>query len=74
MITRVIGRKEDPNKKVNTHYLLSDGHIYTREEIIEMWRHRLLPGYHVCRKNEVEDLCDNPHTKESDNINNQPLI
>lgn len=74
MIIRVIGRKEDPNKKVNTHYMLSDGQIYTREEIINMWRRRLLPGYHVCKRNGVEELRNNPHTKEGDNIDNQPLI
>ena len=74
MFIRVIGRKEDPNTKINTHYMLSDGYIYTREEIIDMWRHRLLPGYRVCKINDVEDICDNPHTKESDTIKNQPLI
>ncbi len=74
MIIRIIGRKQDPKKKVHTHYMLSDGHVYTREEILEMWRRRKLPGYHVCHRNEVEDVCDNPHTKENDNIDKQPLI
>ncbi len=74
MIIKVIGRKEDLDKKVNTHYLLSNGNIYTREETIDMWRRRLLPGYHVRNRNGVEELCNTPHTKESDNIDNQPLI
>jgi hypothetical protein len=74
MTIRVIGRKEDSRKKVNTHYMLSDGRVYTREEIIEMWKHRLLPGYHVCRRNNREDLCNSPHTSEDDKIDKQPLV
>ncbi|MDD5454657.1 MAG: hypothetical protein PHW62_04070 [Candidatus Ratteibacteria bacterium] len=74
MTVRIIGRKEDPNRKINTHYLLSDGRLYTREEILEMWKRRLLPGYRICKRDDLDDICDNPHTKEDDNIDNQPLI
>ena len=74
MIVRVIGKREDPDNKIHTHYMLSDGKIYTREEVIEMWRKRLLPGYHLHERNGVKLLRDNPHTKEDDLIDNQPLI
>jgi hypothetical protein len=74
MIIQIIGRREDKEKGVNTHYMLSDGKIYTREEVIVMWRHRLLPGYHIDRRDGLEDLRDTPHTKENESINHQPLI
>ena len=73
MALRITGRREDPTG-ANTHYRLSDGGIVTREEAVRMCKRGLLPGYHVYQRDGVEYLRDNPDTRESDNIDNQPLI
>jgi len=73
MALRVTGRREDENG-ANTHYRLSDGRIVTRAEAVRMCRNDELPGYHVYERDGVDYLRDNPDTRESDNIDNQPLI
>lgn len=73
MALRVTGRREDANG-ANTHYRLNDDRIVTRDEAVRMCRLGLLPGYNIIRVNGVEYLRDNPDTRESDNIDNQPLI
>lgn len=73
MALTVIGRREDATG-ANTHYKLSDGITYTRAEAVRMCRNGLMPAYHIYLRNGVEYLRDNPDTKESDNIDHQPLI
>jgi len=73
MALRITGRRED-NSGANTHYRLSDGRIVTRADAVSLHRRGDLPGYHIVLVNGVEYLRDNPDTRESDNIDNQPLI
>ena len=73
MALRITGRREDSNG-ANTHYRLSDDRVVTREEAVRMHRRGLLPDYHIYERDGVEYLRDNPDTRESDNIDNQPLI
>ena len=73
MALRVTGRREDAYG-ANTHYMLSDGKIYTRQEAVRMCRNGMLPGYNIYARNGVEYLRDNPDTRVSDNIDHQPLI
>ena len=69
----ITGRRED-STGANTHYRLSDGRIVTREEAVGMCKGGQLPRYHVYERDGVEYLRDNPDTRESDNIDSQPLI
>ena len=73
MALRITGRREDESG-ANTHYRLSNGRIVTRAEAVTMCRRGELPGYHIYERNGVEYLRDNPDTRKSDNIDNQPLI
>lgn len=73
MALRITGRREDVNG-ANTHYRLSDGRIVTRAEAVRMCKLGHLPGYNIITVNGVEYLRDNPDTRESDNIDNQPII
>jgi hypothetical protein len=73
MSLRITGRREDANG-ANTHYRLSDGRIVTRADAVRMCRMGLLPGYNIITVNGVEYLRDNPDTRESDNIDSQPLV
>ena len=73
MSLRVTGRRED-EKGANTHYRLSNGKIVTRAQAVTMVKKGELPGYNIIKVNGVEYLRDNPDSKESDNIDNQPLI
>lgn len=71
MALRITGRRED-EKGANTHFRL-DG-IVTREEAAVMVENGELPGYHIYERGGVKYLRDNPDKKESDNIDNQPLV
>ena len=73
MALRITGRREDENG-ANTHYRLSDYRIITRAEAVAMCKRGELPDYHIYTRSEVEYLRDNPDTRESDNIDNQPLV
>ncbi len=73
MALRITGRREDERGR-NTHFRLSDGRIVTLGEAVVMVESGNLPGYHIYERDGVKYLRDNPDTKESDNIDNQPLI
>jgi len=71
MALRITGRRED-EKGANTHFRLSG--IVTREEAAVMVENGELPGYHIYKRGGVKYLRDNPDKKESDNIDNQPMV
>ena len=73
MALRITGRREDDSGR-NTHFRLSDGRIVTLAEAVAMVKSGNLPGYHIYERDGIEYLRDNPDTRVSDNIDNQPLI
>jgi len=69
------GFRSDPRViSNNVYYRLSNGKIVTRAQAVTMVKKGELPGYNIIKVNGVEYLRDNPDSKESDNIDNQPLI
>ena len=70
---RITGRRENDSGG-NTHYRIGQTKIVPRGEAVRMEKQGKLPGYHTLKVNGVEYLRDNPDTRESDNIDNQPLI
>ena len=73
MAKRITGRRENDSGG-NTHYRIGDRKIVTRAEGVKMVRNGELPGYHTLTVNGVKYLRDNPDTRESDNIDNQPIV
>ena len=71
MALRITGRRED-DRGANTHFRLNG--IVTLAEAVAMVESGNLPGYHIYERDGVKYLRDNPDTRESDNIDNQPLI
>ncbi len=71
MALRITGRREDDRGR-NTHFRLSG--IVTLGEAVAMVESGNLPGYHIYERDGVKYLRDDPDTRESDNIDNQPLI
>ena len=71
MALRITGRREDDRGR-NTHFRLSG--TVTLDEAVAMVESGNLPGYHIYERDGVKYLRDDPDTRESDNIDNQPLI
>ena len=72
MAPRITGRRENDTGG-NTHYRIGS-RIVPRAEAVKMVENDKLPGYHTVKINSVKYLRDNPDKRESDNIDNQPLI
>ncbi len=70
---RITGRRES-DSGANTHYRIGKTKIVTRVEGVRAVQQGKLPEYHTVKVNGVEYLRDNPDKRESDNIDNQPLI
>ena len=73
MAPRITGRRENDSGG-NTHYRIGPSKVVARAEAVRMVEDDKLPGYHTVKINDVKYLRDNPDKRESDNIDNQPLI